>query len=235
MNGIKEAIEYLIKDVSGVNIEEIDGRTYSDKHLVRIDEPKIETLSLSTLSSVVDVIKKKIVDPKHIIIQIQSPTDVTIRTNYLNDVNQREIYVKCIPDLPTVTTDRFMDLESFNIMLQSVFVDSEDLRKVLAVVGSVTDNTVKTIDDDGITQQVQVKAGITRKADAVVPNPVRLYPFRTFVEINQPSSNFVLRMKDGPSAALFEADGGAWRLEAVQRIKEYLTSELKELEVLIIA
>ncbi len=235
MNGIKEAVEYLIEDVSGARIEEINGATYSNKHLVRIDEPSIETLSLSTLSSVVDVIKSNIIDPNEIIMQIESPTMVTVREIELNDINQREVLIRCTPDLPKVTTDRFMDLESFNIMLQSVFVDSDDLRKVLAVVGSVTDGAVKTIDDDGITQQVQVKTGITRKADAIVPNPVRLYPFRTFVEINQPASNFVLRMKDGPSAALFEADGGSWRLEAVQRIKEYLTEELKDLEVLIIA
>ena len=35
-------------------------------------------------------------------------------------------------------------------------------------------------------------------------------------------------MKDGPSAALFEADGGAWKLEAVNRIGAFLYKNLPE-------
>ncbi|MFR2552756.1 MAG: hypothetical protein ACLS8D_13125 [Clostridioides difficile] len=35
-------------------------------------------------------------------------------------------------------------------------------------------------------------------------------------------------MKEGPSAALFEADGGAWRNEAIKNIKEYLAKELEK-------
>ena len=36
-------------------------------------------------------------------------------------------------------------------------------------------------------------------------------------------------MKDGPRAAIFEADGGAWRNKAILSIKEYLKKELAEL------
>ena len=55
-----------------------------------------------------------------------------------------------------------------------------------------------------------------------VPNPVALVPFRTFIEVEQPESKFVFRVKDGPQMGLFEADGGEWRLAAMLRIKEYL-------------
>ncbi|CAI3541092.1 hypothetical protein CNEO3_1600010 [Clostridium neonatale] len=34
-------------------------------------------------------------------------------------------------------------------------------------------------------------------------------------------------MKEGPSAALFEADGGAWRNKAILNIKAYLEKELE--------
>lgn len=37
-------------------------------------------------------------------------------------------------------------------------------------------------------------------------------------------------MKDGPRAAIFEADGGAWRNESILNIKEYLKKELEGLE-----
>lgn len=59
-----------------------------------------------------------------------------------------------------------------------------------------------------------------------MPNPVYLAPYRTFAEIEQPVSKFVFRMESGPKAALFEADGGAWKNEAILKIKEYLQKEL---------
>lgn len=76
------------------------------------------------------------------------------------------------------------------------------------------------------------RTGIASKGDAIVPNPVKLKPYRTFLEVDQPVSEFIFRMKqdkyDGVLCALFEADGGAWKMEATERIKKYLESELKE-------
>ena len=66
-------------------------------------------------------------------------------------------------------------------------------------------------------------------AEVQVPNPVELKPYRTFFEIEQPSSSFVFRMKsggkgheDGPMCSLHEADGGAWRLDAIEEVKHFL-------------
>lgn len=71
--------------------------------------------------------------------------------------------------------------------------------------------------------------GIASKADAEVPNPVSLRPYRTFHEIEQPESLFVFRMKerDGMNCAIYEADGGAWRNTAIQSIKKYLDDFVK--------
>jgi hypothetical protein len=66
-----------------------------------------------------------------------------------------------------------------------------------------------------------------------IPNPVKLSPFRTFIEVEQPESLFVLRGRKGPQWALFEADGGLWKIKAIQNIKNWL--EKKELNVPIIA
>lgn len=54
-----------------------------------------------------------------------------------------------------------------------------------------------------------------------------LRPYRTFREVEQPASRFVLRLQSGqgdgmPKAALFEADGGAWRLTAIEAIARWL-------------
>lgn len=70
------------------------------------------------------------------------------------------------------------------------------------------------------------KTGVAKLNDVVVPNPVTLAPYRTFPEIEQPKSKFIFRMQSGPTATLFEADGGAWRNEAMKNIKVWLKTAL---------
>ena len=51
-------------------------------------------------------------------------------------------------------------------------------------------------------------------------------------------SKFVLRVSDkrgDPELALFEADGGAWKLEAMRLIKEWLDVELDGTNVIVLA
>lgn len=79
-------------------------------------------------------------------------------------------------------------------------------------------------------KKVTIKTGVASVAEAQVPNPVTLAPYRTFPEIEQVESKFIFRMKEGPRAAIFEADGGAWKNETMFLIKEYLKDELKDLD-----
>ena len=92
------------------------------------------------------------------------------------------------------------------------------------------DSTVSQYSDDGISQKATIKTGIASKGDALVPNPVKLRPYRTFHEVQQPMSEFIFRMKsdDSVKCALFEADGGAWENVAMRNIKDYLEVELAD-------
>lgn len=86
-------------------------------------------------------------------------------------------------------------------------------------------------DDDGVSQKTTIKSGIANKTDVIVPNPVKLRPYRTFAEIEQPQSSYVFRIQDsdrGPSFKLVEADGGLWKNATMKKIKDYLAYELAE-------
>ena len=89
-----------------------------------------------------------------------------------------------------------------------------------------------------MSQRVTAKTGVATVGNANVPNPVALKPFRTFVEVGQPESEFILRLKEGAQVGLFQADGGAWELNAMANIAEYLefnlAIEIKEKKVFII-
>jgi hypothetical protein len=129
------------------------------------------------------------------------------------------------------TFGKYLDLETFNIALQTLFEDTPDRSRISLVTGTVRDESVKTSKDDGVSQIVVAHAGVVGLYETGVPNPVRLRPFRTFREVEQPESLFVLRLKQGPAgslptAALFEADGGAWKLEAIERIASYLRARV---------
>jgi hypothetical protein len=97
---------------------------------------------------------------------------------------------------------------------------------LLKVIGNVEEKNVRQTGDNGIAQAVTIKTGVATADDVLVPNPVSLAPFRTFLEVEQPISDFIFRMKDGPKGAIFEADGGAWRNQAISNVREYLEVEL---------
>lgn len=85
---------------------------------------------------------------------------------------------------------------------------------------------------DGVSQQAIIKTGVTTKDAAFVPNPVSLIPYRTFLEVPQPASDFVFRISEGrggaPAFKLVAADGGLWKSQAVDNVKNYLVKALAD-------
>lgn len=140
--------------------------------------------------------------------------------------------------VPVFAFGQWLDPDAFNVALQTLFVDSKERARVLEIVGNVRTEGVTTIDDDGVAQGVVASAGVRLGKVVGVPNPVALQPFRTFREVDQPESKFVLRAKgekgEMPRLALFEADGGAWKLAAIDTIAEFMISHVPE-EVVVIA
>ena len=225
----RDALEYLVNlGEKKEAIIELDQGTFSRVSLNRVTEPVASKLTVSTLTGLVDYIKTNVdhLEGK-LLIQVKSPEEVALYSP-LNADREREKYVSAEAILPNnVVYERFLDTERFNIMLQSAFVNNKDKEILLKYTGLIQDDAVKTIGDDGVSQQVTVKTGVASVGQAVVPNPVTLAPFRTFPEVEQPESKFIFRMKEGPSAALFEADGGAWINKAILNIKAYLEKELE--------
>jgi hypothetical protein len=124
-------------------------------------------------------------------------------------------------------------------MIQSCFLPNEASAAVLKVVGNIVEENVQSTSDNGVSQKVTAKAGIAMVTEIDVPNPVVLCPFRTFAEVDQPESKFVFRMRggdgNGVKAAIFEADGGIWRIYAMQNVKKYLQEKLDGCNVKIIS
>lgn len=235
---IKEALQYIV-GLGEANVKEYvlpDGEKglYSDKPLHRLETPipVAEKLYLHTLTGLVDYIKSntdKLADK--MIVEVQSSTKVRLYSK-LNEMRCRECLVEVNAMLPGIVLNEFYDQESFCIGLQSKFVPNEDRELLLKFAGTVEAGTVAQYGDDGVSQKATIKTGLTSKGEALIPNPVVLRPYRTFLEVEQPESAFIFRMREGYSVecAIFEADGGAWQIEAMQNVKAYLEKELEGME-----
>ncbi|MEG2294316.1 MAG: hypothetical protein RR936_08180 [Carnobacterium sp.] len=55
-----------------------------------------------------------------------------------------------------------------------------------------------------------------------------MQPYRTFLEVPQPESAFIFRLDDEGRCALFEADGGLWKNEAILNVRKYLEVAFKQ-------
>ena len=240
---IKEALQYIV-GLSEAKVQDItlaDGtvQTYSDKPLHRLQKyiPMVDkAIEMCTLTSLVDYIKGNIDSMSDkMIIQVVDPETVVLFSQ-LNEERYREKMVVVKARIPDFRFDTYMDQENFCINLQSKFIDDPDTDRalILKFAGTMEAGTIAEYGDDGVTQKATVKTGIASKGEAIVPNPVKLRPYRTFLEVEQPASEFIFRVKqnkyDGISCAIFEADGGAWKIAATSSIKDYLQFELSGLD-----
>jgi hypothetical protein len=223
---IKEALQY-IAGLANQKTMEINGQQYSNQQLCLIRQPLPGVLTVRSLSGFVDYLKSGYDAPGALMVHVESPTKVTAFSGFNDDYN-RKTYIEAEALLPTIRFGTWTDVEEFNIQLQSLFHPNDTRANLLKIVGNIKEEAVQSLGDDGVSQQVTAKTGVATVATVPVPNPATLLPYRTFIEVQQPESLFVFRMKNGPYAALFEADGGAWKVEAMDTIKEYLQESLKE-------
>ncbi|PEB56218.1 hypothetical protein CON65_15780 [Bacillus pseudomycoides] len=229
MTMTKDAIEKVL-EIGTVETHEIGSQTFSTQPLYLVKEPTPAEIVVRSLSGLVDYVKSEFDTVQPLMIHIENPKTVSCFTEVNGDQN-RSTFVRAEASIPRFSFGNFYDREEFNIALQSGFVPNKDRDIILKVVGTVVEEAVKEISDDGVSQGVTAKNGVANRALVKVPNPVELMPYRTFVEVKQPESKFVFRMRDGARSGLFEADGGAWKLEAMNNIKDYLTKALaKEIE-----
>lgn len=120
-------------------------------------------------------------------------------------------------------------------------VPTEVRDTLVQLISTVTTENGVSLADDGMTQRVTARSGISLVKQVSVPNPVVLAPYRTFIEVEQPKSPFVFRIRqtgDEVQTALFAADADAWKREAIANIRDWfeqhIPQELRE-DVIILA
>lgn len=220
-----------IVELAAPTTYEIDGRTYSSDSLKRIDPPKYkpEAINVTGLDSICKLVQNeaKAVGRK-IFIRVAAYDKVSVFSTY-DDQYERAYLYRCEADTPRVTVNRFLAYENAVIELRSLYIPNEGTEYLLRLLGSITSESKVTSSDNGVTQTVEAKSGISLMQKVDIKSRVTLKPFRTFIEVEQPESEFLLRISSDGEIGLYEADGGVWKLEATRNVAAYFEKELKDL------
>lgn len=238
-----EKIEKLIKD--GLTVE-VDGQVWTSASLHPvIYNPIPATLIVHNLRGFCGFISSDIdsmIKGNPCLIVVNSPKSVDL----ISDVNKVEkkrtilVSAETCDELKEFPFGKFLSQEEFAIAFRSLFVPGkkDDSEYVLSYISKLIGGSQLESEEDGITQKVTIKTGVSGvlKEKEVLKPIVKLTPYRTFREAEQPESEFLLRVRldnnQAPLIALFEADGGAWINQATENVVHYIQSMVGDIPVI---
>lgn len=231
------AVERLSKQAFTLQTAEVGGVAHYDRPLYDARKPAQQptTINLSTLGSLIEFVKADQdaawVRERSAFIHVRSPLEVALVTGVFGDFAQRADIAVAKAIVPPFKFGQFMSTEDFVISVISAFEDCSDRAELLKIAGNVKEEAVRTVADDGVSQQVVASNGIARVGNVVVPSSYRLSAWRTFREVGSIYGEFALRMRGGgngelPTAALFPCDGGQWQLTATEMVRDHLADKL---------
>lgn len=228
-----------IMELAPVQVLEIGGRKYTSATVHRVSAPEAKVLNFATLTGIKDYIEQNIdqIDRQQVMLHVSDFQTVSIIGPLFGEFRQRETLVVAKAHSCGFEFGKWYEREAFQIGLMASFLPTKMRDDVLRFVAGIVQSAEVKTADDGISQRVTAKTGIARVAEVDIPNPLTLQPYRTFPEAQQPESDFVFRVRtahdNAINVALFEADGGRWKLQAALNIKEWLTENIPGVRVIV--
>ena len=228
---IKEAIDRLLELNNPDTIEVKDDRVFRKGGYTEVTDPQADPIHLGTLTAFAAFVDR-IEDNRAggTIVHVISPTKVellgTLRKDMLRD---------CFAYASARIDSEFKcatwhSQDDFVTSIQAHFADKGDKKKLLKITGNIRGGKSSTLVDDGITQKVSTARGVELSGMEEMPNPVSLQPYETFAEIEQPTRQYIVRVKgdEQPMFALFAVPDPMASLRTCALIEAWLRLTLSE-------
>lgn len=232
---LRDAIDRIVELARPYTLSTNDGHRYSNVDLHEV-KPEVELparYSVDTLEALVKLIRTEGIDQlPRLYVRVDSARRVMVDSTYTGRdyaIYSRLPLYEAVSDVPGISVNQYMSQEHAVIELQSLYAVTDDRDYLLALLSRIDVNQGVSSVDNGISQEVSVRTGAVLKEQQIVQPIVHLQPYRTFLEVEQPASDFLLRLDKDGRPALYEADGGAWKLEAKRNIAAYLGEKLADL------
>lgn len=232
---LKDAIDRIVELATPFTLETRSGHQFCSTYLREV-KPEVELparYSVDTLEALVKLIRTEgVAQAPLLYVRVDSARRVMVDTAYTHkeyaEFSRLPLY-EAVSDVPSISVNESISQERAIVELQSLYAITDDRDYLLALLSRIDVNQGVSSVDNGVSQEVSVRTGAVLKEQQIVQPIVHLQPYRTFLEVEQPASDFLLRLDKDGRPALYEADGGAWKLEAKRNIAAYLGEQLADL------
>ena len=237
----KEALDRILEVHDAARaVREINGVQYTTGNLRAILPNAPDSIEVESLTGLVDFVNKNRESfPREEMVALVKSQDAVVLYGKMDEWGPdqkrfRPQYARVVrnKDIEEFPFGQFQDHETFVIKLMTQFVWDESLSAFITKVRLIkAENSVQT-EDNGVTNKTTRKEGIELAMDREI---IKLKPYRTFVEVEQPQTPFIFRatLRNGEvQCALLECDGGAWLNQVRLNIKAYLEAALPDIPVL---
>lgn len=229
---LKAAIE-KIQELCAPNLFQANGHNFlADKAggytEVKPELEMVENIHLSSLDALVKFVKTEAVKD-YGIVYITIPDHMTVKcfTHPFEELrmNRAYLYVANATDVPGWNEKVSLSFEEALIALRTRFQPATDTEYALRLLSNITTGGKVTYNDNGVATSIVTKRGIDLQGNEAIKPIIKLRPYRTFQEVAQPESQFLIRINER-NITFIEADGGMWKLEARNTVKKYLEDAL---------
>lgn len=231
---LKEFIEHIQKTAQPI-IQQIGSATFAvttdgEANELRptIDHP--DTLPLHSLDALVKLVRTeaaKAQAPLYITI----PDHMTVRCFGQPDPDARhfrQVYYEAhATDVPGWGEKVQLGFEEAQIAMRTRFQETADTIYALKLLSDICCGAKVIYNDNGIATTVTTQKGVALQSNEQIRPIITLKPYRTFQEVEQPESIFLIRVNER-GITFTEADGGMWKLKARQTVKAFLEEQLAE-------
>ena len=235
---LKEAIE-KIEELAKPEIYDVEGHTYAvgkDGEAREIIPEAVypDCLALNSLDALVRMVRTEGVrgdrrDAEKLYLSVKDHMTVTCFGHPQADLREARIfyYEAQAKDVPGWGSEVKMAFDKAAVALQTRFQEGGDRDYTLKLLSQITCGAKVTYNDIGVATTVVTQKGVSLQQNSTIRPLVKLRPYRTFQEVEQPEGLFLIRI-DERGISFTEADGGMWKLAARKTIKAYLEEALKD-------
>lgn len=231
---LKEMIEH-IQNTAKPLIEKIGGATFAvfpGGEVKELVNPSYHpaTLQLSSLDALVKLVRTEAMVLEGKALYITVPDHLTVRC-FTQPTPEEEFYRTTYyeahaTDVPGWGEKVQLPFEEMQIALRTRFQETPDAIYAMKLLSDITTGGKITYNDNGIATSVVTKKGIDLQANESIRPIVTLKPYRTFQEVEQPESTFLIRVSER-GITFIESDGGMWKLHARETVKAFLETALE--------
>lgn len=225
---IQQTTQPLIRNIAGADFAVFHDGSVQELRPT-IDHP--DALSLNSLDALVKMVKTEaprftvsslyITIPDHLTVQCFTQPNPDARFF-------RQFFYKVhATDVPGWDSSVKLGFEEMQIALRTRFQETPDAIYAMKLISDISLGAKVVYNDNGVATTITTQKGVALQTNETIRPIVRLKPYRTFQEVEQPESTFLIRVSER-GISFTEADGGMWKLTARETIKKFLEEKLSD-------